>query len=103
MREQGNQLEIGLLWYDDDPRRGLEDKVGRAARRYREKYGRWPNTCYVHPQVLAGHIGQELQVACPKRQRAVIHVLTAPNILLHHYWLGETTGESSRRFARVAA
>ena len=103
MLEQGKQLKTGLLWYDDDPRRGLADKVGRAAQRCREKYGHWPNTCYVHPQVLADHIGQELQVTCPKRRRTMIRVLSAPNILLHHYWLGESTGESSHHFAKVAA
>jgi len=84
-------VQIGLLWFDDDPRRGLEDKVGRAAQRYREKYGRWPNMCYVHPQVVADHLGQELRVACSSRKpRTTIRVVSAPNILLHHYWLGES-------------
>jgi hypothetical protein len=96
-------METGLLWYDDDPRRGLEDKVEQAARRYREKYGRWPNTCYVHPQVVADHLGQELQVVCSRKQRRVIRVVPAPNILLHHYWLGETTGQNPRHFAKAAA
>jgi hypothetical protein len=96
-------MEIGLLWYDDDPRRDLEDKVQQAARRYREKHGRWPNTCYVHPQVVADQMGQKLQVLCPKRQRIVIRVIPAPNILPHHYWLGETAGESAHRLAKAAA
>lgn len=96
-------METGLLWYDDDPHRGLEDKVGRAAQRYWEKYGRWPNTCYVHPKVVAEHTGQEVQVACSRKQRTVIRVVSAPNILLHHYWLGETTRESFRHLAKAAA
>jgi hypothetical protein len=62
-------MDIGLLWFDDDPRRGLEDKVGRAALRYREKYGRWPNICYVHPQVVTDHLGQELRLAGTRKQR----------------------------------
>jgi hypothetical protein len=83
-------MDIGLLWFDDDPRRGLEDKVGRAAKRYREKYGRWPNTCYVHPQVVTDHLGQELRLASARKARTRIRVVSAPNILLHHYWLGES-------------
>ena len=85
-------MQTGLLWYDDDPRRGLEDKIGRAAQRYREKYGRWPNACYVHPQGVADHQGQELRVACShtERQRTV-RVVSAPNILLHQYWLAKST------------
>lgn len=96
-------METGLLWYDDDPSRGLENKVEQAARRYHEKYGRWPNTCYVHPQVVADHLGPELQVVCSGKQQRVIRVVSAPNVLPHHYWLGETTGESSRQFAKASA
>jgi hypothetical protein len=95
-------MEIGLLWYDDNPRRELEDKVGEAAQRYREKYGRWPNTCYVHPQVVAERLEQELRVACPKRNRTMIRVMSAPNILLHHYWLGETTKKPAKRAGAAA-
>jgi hypothetical protein len=83
-------VDIGLLWFDDDPRRGLEDKIGRAAQRYRDKYGRWPNMCYVHPQILSDQAGSELRVACSSLKPAsLIRVVAAPNILLHHYWLGE--------------
>ena len=96
-------MEIGLLWYDDNPRRELEDKVGEAAQRYRAKYGRWPNTCYVHPQMVADRLEQELRVACPKRDRTVIRVVSAPNILPHHYWLGVTTKEKPDKRARAAA
>ena len=80
-------MKTGLLWYDSDPKRALEDKVGQAAQRHREKYGRWPNTCYVHPQAISAQAEEEsisFDLAGAKRVR----VLTAPNILLHHYWLG---------------
>jgi hypothetical protein len=86
-------MDTGLLWFDDDPRRGLEDKVGRAAQRYRDKYGRWPNTCFVHPQMVTAHLGQELRLAGARRARRKIRVISAPNILLHHYWLGESREE----------
>ncbi len=32
-------------------------KISRAAERYREKYGRLPDTCYVHPRVVADPTG----------------------------------------------
>lgn len=90
-------MEIGLLWFDDDPRRGLEDKLGRAAQRYRDKYGRWPNMCYVHPKVLADQTGEELRVPCTSlRPPSVIRVVSAPNILLHHYWLGENGSSATQ-------
>lgn len=83
-------MEIGLLWYDGDPKRRLEDKIERAVERYREKYGRWPNTCYVHPQAVGERTDKELRLAYHVRNRqSMIQVLSAPNILLHHFWLGE--------------
>lgn len=91
-------MDFGLLWYDGDPRRALEDKIGRAAERYREKYGRWPNTCYVHPQVVGGDSEEELRLAYRSQNpKAMIRVLSAPNILLHHFWLGESKDQAGKR------
>ncbi|NIV32754.1 MAG: hypothetical protein GWN58_25900, partial [Anaerolineae bacterium] len=45
-------MKTGLLWYDGDPRRDLETKVRRAVSRHHAKFGRWPNTCHVHPAAI---------------------------------------------------
>ena len=88
-------MDVGLLWYDDDPRRGLEDKIDRAAQRYREKYGRWPNTCYVHPQIVDDQGTGGLRLAYQGNSaKSTIRVLTSPNILVHHFWVGETNGDA---------
>jgi len=82
-------MNVGLLWYDGDPKRPLEDKVGQAARRYREKFDRWPDTCYVRPDALDGD-----GLTLPANGRgATIRVLTAPNILAGHLWLGVGVGD----------
>ena len=69
----------GMLWYDDDPRRKLTEKVSRAAKRYRQKYGASPSICYVHPLILKNEevkkVGQ-------------IQVAPLPSVLRHHFWLG---------------
>lgn len=83
-------MEIGLLWFDGDPKRTLERKIELAADRYRKKYGRSPNTCFVHPQAVEERAVREFSVAYSARnQPGKIQVLSAPNILLHHFWLGE--------------
>ena len=88
-------METGLLWYDGDPKRSLEQKIGLAVDCYRQKFGRWPNTCFVHPQAVRGRVGEDLWLAYPARsQPAQIQVLSAPNILLHHFWLGERKQKS---------
>ena len=97
-------MEMGLLWYDGDPKRPLEDKVGQAAERYRQKYGRWPNTCYVHPGVVGSQDGDGLSLACSARNvKNTIRVLPAPNILLHHFWVGEAKNGSGDNGQREAA
>ena len=90
-------MDIGLLWYDSDPKRALEDKIGPAVERYREKFGRWPNTCYVHSEVVEGKAGEESAVACRlNKPEAMIRVVSAPNVLLHHFWLGESAGQVAK-------
>jgi len=90
-------MEIGLLWYDGDPKRPLEEKIGQAAERYHAKVGRWPNTCYVHPQAVGERGGEESSLAYRlQNPRAMVRVLSAPNILLHHFWLGESNDRSAQ-------
>jgi hypothetical protein len=87
-----------LLWYDSDPKRALEDKIGPAVERYREKYGRWPNTCYVHPQAVVAEAVEGSALACRlKKPEAVIRVVSAPNVLLHHFWLGESVAQVAKK------
>ena len=73
-------MKIGLLFYDDDPKAAIEEKVRRAAARYREKYGEAPTACFVHPSVLAAG---DLRVPG-------IEVFAGRSVLPNHLWLGQT-------------
>nr|MBN1228606.1 hypothetical protein [Anaerolineae bacterium] len=67
----------GMLWFDDDMQRKLDEKLARAAARYLSKYGHEPNLCYVHPSTLFSSPGRVAGMA-----------LKESNIVLpHHYWL----------------
>jgi hypothetical protein len=95
-------MNVGLMWYDSDSSRTLEDKISRAAQRYREKFGRWPNTCFVHPQAMVEQAESDKRIACCLESgQATVHVVSAPNILVHHLWLGESNGDSPKK--RMAA
>jgi hypothetical protein len=76
-------MEVGLLWFDDDKNRTIEEKVRLAARRYREKFGMVPDTCYVNQASFKGKSSLKL-----KGEDVVIKVIAAPNILPHHFWIG---------------
>ena len=45
-------MRVGMLWFDDDDRRSVEEKVHRAAGYYQDKYGKMPTLCFVHPSML---------------------------------------------------
>ena len=79
-------MKEGLLWYDDNPGRDLAEKIGPAARRYRQKFGTAPEVCYVHPSTLGGN-GKVKQVGG-------VRVASLPSVLRHHFWLGR---EEKRR------
>ncbi|HHS96563.1 MAG TPA: hypothetical protein ENK08_01470 [Chloroflexi bacterium] len=85
-------MREGLLWFDDDPKRDLTQKVNRAVQRYRQKFGRSPNVCYVHPSLLGGE-------SC---RVGGVQVLPLPTVLRHHFWVGEekVNGRPSGRSAR---
>ena len=84
-------MEFGLLWHDGDAARPLKEKIGRAARRYLEKYGREPNTCYIHAGAGEGQPQPESYRSCRLEDpRITVRVMRASNVPLHHYWLGES-------------
>lgn len=72
-------MKTGLLWYDDDPRRSLAQKVARAAARYRQKYGLVPNVCFVHPSALQSN---------GNTSAGPVSVTAKPSVLPHHFWIG---------------
>jgi hypothetical protein len=78
-------MQTGLLWFDNTPGRELASKVEDAARRYREKFGSAPNTCYVNQLALAG---SELTLPVPGVQGKALRVIAANNILPNHFWVG---------------
>ena len=71
-------MKIGMLWYDDNKKSTLEEKVIRAADYYHDKFGRAPTLCLVNPRTINGG---------PKRV-AKIELRAAHNVLLHHFWVG---------------
>jgi hypothetical protein len=80
-----------LLWFDDDPKREVADKVARAVQRYEQKYGHSPDVCYVHPGQMQE---RELSVGAVK-------VLPSKTVLPHNLWLGVQANRGKKR--RVAA
>lgn len=49
-------MNKGMLWFDNDPKVSLVDKVAKAAAYYLKKYGAVADTCLVHPSMLSSEL-----------------------------------------------
>jgi hypothetical protein len=71
-------MNVGMLWFDNDPKSDISVKIGRAADYYRSKYGQTPNLCFVHPSML-----EEKSQRVPE-----IEVRTNHTVRPNHFWIG---------------
>jgi len=79
-------MNIGMLWFDNDPKVELTTKVERAAIYYRNKYGRSPTLCFVHPSMLAESIPAKNETTNIKASS--IEIRSTPTVLPNHFWIG---------------
>jgi len=75
---QEDTVNVGMLWFDNDPKAGLSEKVDRAAQYYALKYGQVPNICFVHPSMAK-------EAAAVK---SGVEIRSTQMVLPHHLWIG---------------
>jgi len=71
-------MEIGMLWFDNDPKRDFVEKVQKAASYYQQKYQKEPNLCFVHPSMVA-------KSGCKTNSIVICPSFT---IQQNHFWIG---------------
>jgi hypothetical protein len=94
-------MNIGMLWFDNDPKVNLDTKIERAALYYAKKYGKNPTLCFVHPSMLVN----TASIAASKNERPEnggasspgpvksistfgIEVRSNRSVLPNHFWIG---------------
>jgi hypothetical protein len=82
---EGVQMNIGMLWFDNDTKTELSTKIERAATYYREKYGNKPNVCFIHPSMLKS---EAADTANKTVIRGEIELRTSKSVLPNHFWIG---------------
>ena len=71
-------MRSGLLWYDNSAK-PLTEKIQGAAKRYCEKFGVMPDTCFVNPN--------DLPQPAPTTHDNIT-IATKITIMPNHVWLG---------------
>jgi hypothetical protein len=72
-------MDMGMLWFDDNPAITIADKVTKAATYYASKYGRKPTVCFVNPAMLSKENAGK---------NSGVEIRTSRTIQNHHFWLG---------------
>ncbi len=76
-------MNVGMLWFDNDPRTALVAKVARAADYYKQKYGLTADLCLVHPSMFGIPNPNVEEIQAGK-----IAVRPNRSILPGHLWIG---------------
>ncbi len=75
-------MNVGMLWFDNDARTALVNKVIKAADYYHQKYGRSANLCLVNPTMLTDRPG----LVDGRAGKVIVRSNRA--ILPGHLWIG---------------
>lgn len=72
-------MNVGMLWFDSQREQPMESRVARAAEYYRDKYGRSPTLCFVHPSTAEGPLPAVI---------GNLELRPMAEVLPNHFWLG---------------
>jgi hypothetical protein len=74
------ELMLGMLWFDNDKTRSLEQKIERAVRYYREKHHMEATHCFLNPATMNGskHLDRVGEVI----------LIRSCYVLVNHFWIG---------------
>ncbi|MDK2982296.1 MAG: hypothetical protein PWQ55_2643 [Chloroflexota bacterium] len=75
-------MNNGMLWYDNQTKKPVEDRIQKAVEYFTFKYGHPPFCCFVHPDMLAEPIQLDESIKVIPNQR----------VLKNHIWL-EISGD----------
>ena len=85
-------MNIGMLWFDNDQKAELKTKIERAATYYRNKYGKTPTVCFVHPSMLPNAPGSQESSGF---KSGGIEIRTNRSVLPNHFWIGVNGSNSA--------
>ena len=94
-------MDVGMLWFDNDKQADLRAKIERAAAYYRDKYGKTPNLCFVHPCMIPNNSGESFPINIPQKVENLkannqgVEIRTSNTMLPNHFWIGINRQEST--------
>jgi len=84
-------MNVGMMWFNDNPKVPLATKVLEAADYYQTKYGRNPDLCLVSPAMyeqIQSKSKEERSDEQVERKQGKIIIRALRSILPGHLWIG---------------
>lgn len=72
----------GMLWFDNDPKSSVEEKIKKAVAYYLKKYEVKAEVCLINPSQAQGLELEKISVACG------VTVRTFTGVTPSHFWVG---------------
>jgi hypothetical protein len=70
-----------FVWYDDNPKKAVKDKIDEAVLRYKQKYGKTPNVCMLSEKVQSNDY-------IPTSGALGLQIRPAKNVPQNYFWIG---------------
>ena len=100
-------MNVGMLWFDNDPKVNLDTKVERAATYYHKKYGVTPTLCFIHPSMMpvgaptpknGNSADQKAKSKDAKRYvSGGVEIRGNRTVLPNHFWIGINGSSESKK------
>ena len=82
-------MNVGMLLFDNNSKENLNNKIERAAAYYRNKYGKTPTLCFVHPSMLPDEpVASKSEAQSKAYTTGGIEIRSNRSVLPNHFWIG---------------
>jgi hypothetical protein len=104
-----NSDEGALLWFDDDAKRSLQQKIADGVERFRERMGYEPTQVQLNPahakalEDAAHPTGKRRGAASPPAPELHLRLLPTESMRPHHFLIGIGPDDTHRKARRPAA
>jgi hypothetical protein len=55
-------MTTGMIWFDNDPQKNINEKIRNAIKYYQNKFGSQPTICYINPKLQEKFLESEQEI-----------------------------------------
>lgn len=75
-------MKIGMMWFDNSPKKSLPEKCNGAIQYFTDKYGMRPTVIVVHPSMATATDTKDYKTVLG------VTIEISRSVLPNHFWIG---------------